>query len=900
MKGDKIMIRNRIPIIFMGIVCLVLLGTILSFVFHSSQRDENGKSKVAISRDSSERKFAASEKQVSPTDINRDKNQITGMGKDKALSLLPGSKTRDNLTREKEEGKSLSISKSAQDSSFLDRSKTREGALVESSASPAPVASPRPSPTPDNPSSISGTVTDEQQKPIPGIEIHVISKELPPKVPGKTITQSGGAYIVNNAPTGQVEIVAIPPQDSPYSVSEPKTRYIQAGEQVKNENFILKQGDTVDGIVVSEEENPIPDAAIQAIMSGFTRTMTTDGEGRFVIRGIPQDRTIQRLTVSHPDYQPETRTMINMFDGEQKFVLKKTNIARLRVIWGMDESPVEFYAYRLLKKQSFQDMFIDSERKNIRVESPDGATPLGAMESGTWHVEATVLSPEGIETDLRGSAQFTLDKGQEGFLAVVKIDQGRRIEGRVSLNEKGGEPVQDAGIGFVAPSAGFGRFPAPDKPFQFPSATSDASGQFSFEGIPPGRYTLQARKETLLSPGAVDLVIPFEKDPEPIEIVMLEGGVIYGSVSGEANAPLSGARITLSEERPNADGWKNRDTTTNEEGKYEFTGLSAGAHYVWAQADDNKKDSRHIDLGPGQKLQVNFDFSGSVKLSGAILFNGVPVKTGTFFHFLGEGDARSNWIGIGNNGMYEATVNPGRYILRFGGEEAPGGQMEPFQISGTPITQEQNFDLTIVNADVILTFPQDGQFEPGQLVISPPERFFRYGFYRVKMDQAKRHVVSLFAGRYQATFRSTNGAWHGESDWIDLDFGQNNSFVIEVKKTMTGVRVGGWSPGQLSLTGFTPLVFDVTPLLESAGNIEVLVMYQNGRHAVETGTVSLFAGNGIVARDDHKGWSGADHWNNVYHLRLDAIAPGAVYRLEVQLRSDGGTDSTGSVYLSLN
>jgi len=891
------MLKNRILLVFISLICLILAGALFLFVFRSGEGDQQDKTELReimkISEDAERREGTL----IAPGAPGTGK-EIAHTDKDKIPSRTPGDSSTIMTTGEKESERSHSAGETSPGSSFLDRSNQTSASHIAITSQPT--ITPQSSPTPKPEISISGTVTNEENSPIPNVQIRVMSRDRPGDLAVTVLTQTDGTYILTNSPEGNVEIAAIPDPESIYAMPESRIRFIQIGEQVKNENFILKQGDMVEGIVVSEEENPILDAAVQALMAGIVRTMNTDGEGRFVVRGIPQDRTIQRLTVSHPDYQPETRTMINMFDGEQKFVLKKTNIARLKVIWGMDESPVEFYAYRLLKKQRFQDMFIDTERKNIKVESPDGSTPLGTMESGTWHVEVTVLSPEGNETDLRGSTQFTLDKGQEGFEALVKIDQGRRIAGKVSLNAKGGEPVEGAGIGFVAPSAGFGRFPVQDKPFQFSTATSDGSGQFSFEGIPPGRYTLQARKDTLLSPGAVDLLIPFEKDPEPIEIVMLEGGVIYGAVTGKAAAALSGARITLSEERPNADGWMNRETTTNEEGKYEFTGLSAGAHYVWAQADDNKKDSRHIDLGPGQKIEVNFDFSGAVKLSGVILFNGIPVKTGTFFHFLGEGDARSNWISIGNNGMYEATVNPGRYILRFGGEEAPGGQMEPFMIPDTPLTQERNFDFTIVNADVILTFPQDGQFEPGQLVISPPERLFRYGFYRVKMDQAKRHVVSLFAGRYQATFRSTNGVWHGESEWVDLNSGQNNTFVIEVKKTMSGVRVGGWSPGQLSLTNFTPLIFDVTPVLESAGDIEVLVMYQNGRHAVETGPVSLLAGSQIVARDDHKGWSGADHWNNAYHLRLNEIAPGTVYRLEIQLRSDGGTDSTGSVYLSLN
>jgi hypothetical protein len=252
------------------------------------------------------------------------------------------------------------------------------------------------------------------------------------------------------------------------------------------------------------------------------------------------------------------------------------------------------------------------------------------------------------------------------------------------------------------------------------------------------------------------------------------------------------------------------------------------------------------------------------------------------------------------DGYYKTTVKPGLTYLLLVGLNNPGGQPEPFTIPELPSEQVRDIDLNIVEADIVLSFPEGVQFSPGQLVISPRQRGTRYGFYRVKMDQQTRHVVSMFAGEYQATFMSTSGEWHGETDWVTLAPGATNTFVLDLKKTMRGVRVGGWAPGQVSMGSFTPLSFDVTPILESAGNIEIYVLYQTGRHAVETGAVSLLVNGAPAVTDDHKGWSGADQWNNTYHLNLGTYVPGAIYVLRVELKCDGGTDSTGSIFMSLN
>jgi len=758
-----------------------------------------------------------------------------------------------------------------------------------------------PTPTPVKERFITGLVTDPNNLPVTGARVILIPGTGDMRNRAEALTDAGGRYSLRHSLAGTLGIRAMPPPDSDFTPSEIVLFIVQDGDESITKDLMLKEGELVQGIVLNEEKTPVVGAKVEAVIPNtMTKVRTTDEGGRFSVKGVPAGGAIITLTVSHPEYQSETRTAVNMFDGEQTFILKRANSIILEVTWKLDGTPVEFYAYRLLKKMGFGELFVDAEKQNVLVESLDGRTSLTELPSGTWHVEVTVMSPDGNPTDLRGATNFQLEAGQQGMLVRVAMDGGRRISGRVVMNTAGGSPVAGANIEFVTPSAGFGRFPKPDGPFVFPTAATDETGEFKFEGMPPGRYTVQARKETFRTPMAVDVIVPYDVDPTPVEIVMLKGGVLFGKVLGADGKTLEGVRILLSEQRVNADGWLNQETMTDAEGNYRFEGLPAGAHYLWAYDKERLRDSRTVDLEPGKELEVNFDFSGNIQMSGNIRVNGKPPGESWSVEFIGEGDSRSGWVNVSPEGYYKATVKPGLMYLHLAGANSPGGQPEAFNIPEMPSEQVRDIDLNIVDADIVLSFPEGVQFVPGNLVISPRQRATRYGFYRVKMDQQTRHVVSMFAGEYQATLMSTGGEWHGETDWVTLAPGATNTFVLDLKKTKRGVCVGGWAPGQVSMGAFTPLSFDVTPVIESAGNIEIYVLYQTGRHAVETGAVSLIVDGAPAVTDDHKGWSGADQWNNTYHLNLGTYVPGAAYVLRVELKCDGGTDSTGSIFMSLN
>ena len=61
--------------------------------------------------------------------------------------------------------------------------------------------------------------------------------------------------------------------------------------------------------------------------------------------------------------------------------------------------------------------------------------------------------------------------------------------------------------------------------------------------------------------------------------------------------------------------------------------------------------------------------------------------------------------------------------------------------------------------------------------------------------------------------------------------------------------------------------------------------------------VVLLQNDKEISGDPHQGWAGAAAHDTAYTLKFDKAMKGAKYTLKAQVRSDGGTDSTGTLYV---
>lgn len=110
-------------------------------------------------------------------------------------------------------------------------------------------------------------------------------------------------------------------------------------------------------------------------------------------------------------------------------------------------------------------------------------------------------------------------------------------------------------------------------------------------------------------------------------------------------------------------------------------------------------------------------------------------------------------------------------------------------------------------------------------------------------------------------------------------------------------RVAQWNPAQMSEQD-KEIRFDITPFIKAPGTYRFEWDYTSGAHALGITDCQLVANGRVVADDKHKAWTGASDNANVYTLTLPQYDPAAKYELAATIASQGGTDSSGDVWLS--
>ncbi|MDK2972402.1 MAG: hypothetical protein PWP23_2157 [Candidatus Sumerlaeota bacterium] len=760
---------------------------------------------------------------------------------------------------------------------------------------------------------VSGYVTDPAGKPVLNANVRFQTKgNLPTRgmmnmTPSGTLTDGQGFYYAEQVPPTGVELVVAPPEGSEYTQSAPMELTLEPGELRENVDVKLSPGDYIEGVVTDADGEPIKGAMIMAqsySTTGGLKQATTDDKGYYRIKGIPQDSTVQWLHANHPEYERVQKQNVTIYDNPQNFTMKKLGAPQLLAVDGQG-NPVAHFEYRLLKKGWNGDYQSNPMQPGGRVQDAGGKTDLPTLEAGDWRVDVAVLGEDGKAAGPRGSKAFKAVAGAAAMTVEVVVDSGLTLEGRVVRQVEEGDPEPVAGVlvAIAKPTSAFGTgATVGDSLFDVPDATSDAKGAFKLEGLSEGVHKLVVSAEELYAPNDISVTLPRAEDAEPFVIVLAEGGTVFGKVIGEDGQPFKEARMTRAHR---GSGWRLDPSTSfgpEEDGTYRVEKLEPG-QWQFALRDEASgiSEEKWVTVEAGKEHELDFRYDTKVLLTGTIRYKGTDWPAMLNLQLmLTKPDGTTSGSGMLQRkgaSSYEIRVEPGTGWLMVYGAGGSLGRTESFEIAAEPRQQTMDFEFNPVPIDIAIAVEDTANFPQGRIeVLQEIDEETKYTMTSMVIESPKRRIGEALPGMYTATFTSDDGSLKGESEVTEIGPGLENVIVIFPEK-IERVKIGEWTSDTIS-TEFAEFTWEIGALLngDPSASFAIEINYENGANAVAIEWVALSSGGTELDRDTHEGWSGFSNRQNTYSFEgVDASRGGLT--VKVRMRSDGGTDSQGTVYL---
>jgi hexosaminidase len=102
-----------------------------------------------------------------------------------------------------------------------------------------------------------------------------------------------------------------------------------------------------------------------------------------------------------------------------------------------------------------------------------------------------------------------------------------------------------------------------------------------------------------------------------------------------------------------------------------------------------------------------------------------------------------------------------------------------------------------------------------------------------------------------------------------------------------------WRSGETT-EAFAVKEWDVSPAFRRAGDYDVLFSFTSGEHRLDIEWVEVVVDGKPTPRDTHPGRTGGDNKGNNYRVK---VGTGSKFVLRASVRSDGGADSNGDIYV---
>jgi len=514
---------------------------------------------------------------------------------------------------------------------------------------------------------VSGRVT-RGGEPVEGVNVYSIGAS------GEPVQTAGdGSFRIDDLARGETRLAFRKPSDFIQT-----TRTVTA--PASGVNVELPAGSRVSGRVIDKATGrPVtafdaglsisrPGAAIM-LAAPVMRSFTSD-DGAFAIDGVPAATHI--LAVTAPGYVMARVPNVTVESGKNVEGVEVALDAGVRVhghVTGTDGAPLGGVLVRVDPALATHGAAMNDP---YALTDPDGEYVLDNLDPGD-----TVLafSRTGLLT-ARKNATLSGTSAQ----IDAQLSSGVSITGVVLL--EGGAAVANAQVqARSAADAGAVR-----------ATPTDDGGAFTIATVAPGHYEITATKPGYSEATLRDVEIPATA---ALRLVMKGGGTITGRLIGLTPAELRGAAVQMS----SADGGS-APVAPDESGRYRIDGAPAGTVRLSARSGQFTTSSRtaqtkSVQVQSGATVNVDFDFTADIVVSGRVTRNGVPQPDAVVSFLSPTATQRSARASADANGRYEiGGIDEGTYNVTVV-DRTNVPYSTTYQVSGS-----STFDIAIEGAAV--------------------------------------------------------------------------------------------------------------------------------------------------------------------------------------------------------
>lgn len=315
---------------------------------------------------------------------------------------------------------------------------------------------------------VSGTVVDEQDRPVERADIGLSSQQsvegdpyrrpLGRRVSRETVSDETGRFVIRNAPEGRAEISASARGFLPAEGIE-----VEVPRSDRSQPLVvrLRSGHVLWGRISTSAGDAVADARVLA----GDAAGTSDAEGFYRISGVAEGR--QRVSVQHPDYRSSSRA-VQVEPGENRldFELPAGVPVAGRVL-GSNGDPVAGAEVRLGAEE-------DRERRQYRSRSDaDGRFRFETIAAGAYRLEATAA-----DRSSGALPQPVVVESEPVSGLEVVLETGAVLSGRV--------------LGVAPDELAFVSVEARGADGRTREARLDAEGMYRIQSLAPGDWLVRA------------------------------------------------------------------------------------------------------------------------------------------------------------------------------------------------------------------------------------------------------------------------------------------------------------------------------------------------------------------------------------------------------------------------